>query len=255
MKKRNLNPFFKKRGTERVDELMSLPHARSTYLPKGVTIENVSTAFVKAFRKGGQFEFIAKSTNEIVEAISSENERFADLSKTYEKRDDEGVLTTPILVISRSDAVKNSQTPQSRYIEAGRNNFTILEVPYFDGVDKNLELYRVPLPVAVDITFDVKLTSPYLKDHDALSELITRKFSSINTYIEVNGYPVRLLLNNVSKNEELYSKDKKQIRETIYQITSTAKLRNVDEYENITGIKQIRHPLIPPSLADFFKND
>ncbi len=61
-----------------------------------------------------------------------------------------------------------------------------------------MDIYKIPQPVPVDITYNVKIFCTKMRHLNEFNKLVLQKFSSRQAYTFVKGHYVPLILNTVS---------------------------------------------------------
>lgn len=252
VKRRNLNLYPKKRYKERVNELVSLTRSRASNLPKPISIEDMDQAMYDYFNEGKMEMISPKSKKKINVIPIFDLEASADFVATYKNKNEKGTTQYPFITVRRSEIPRNAETPSSRYIIPDRKKNAVISVPFFDGVFDSYEMYKVPQPVRVDMQYEINLYTRYLEDVNEFAQKLAQIFSGINTALFANGYPLPTKIKALTQTND-NSMEKESIFIVKLDLLTEGRIVDENEFENITPIKQIRFPLIPPSVQDVFQ--
>lgn len=205
---------------------------------------------ITEYFKNGDMSIVSEVTNEKVGVKPLfDTKKLNEWAKLWEKRSAKGATLFPLITVSRSQAPINSVTPESRFIIPDRKKYLAVKVPYFDGVFESYEMYKIPQPVRVDIPYEINFYTTYMTDVNLFFEKLSLLFSGKHKYIFTNGYPTAL--NEKARSwQRVGDKDKEVYYECKVDIIMEGRIVKEGEFQNITPIKQIRFPLIPPSVQD-----
>ena len=95
----------------------------------------------------------------------------------------------PFITIVRQPNPQVGNNQSGLYNIPGRNNYTYYKVPTFEGGRKGIDVYKVPQPTSVDITYEVRIFSNKLRDLNKFNTKVLKAFNSIQYYIRVKGHP------------------------------------------------------------------
>jgi hypothetical protein len=242
VKKRDLNLYPGKRGAERADELMDLENSRRMYLPKGISVSDMDTAVYELFER--DLRIVSPVSREAVPLHSADAEAWAAFAQTWSFQDANSAPAMPFVIFRCSEPPVPAKTPAARYNIPGGRTYTYLKVPYWDGKKKSYEHYQVPLPVHTDIGYEARIFSSYKEDVNTMDTAVLKFFASIQGYISVNGHPMALRLNGITKSD---SKDISGPRyySNTYSVTLSGHLRDETDYKVVPGIREFRLSYIP----------
>lgn len=225
-------------GLERIEELMIKTDKKTNYLPKSIGYKDIDQA---------TFDFVKNKDMKIVidgkdvPVIFLTNERWAEFAKTWQYTDLDKNLVTPFITIMRSGEAEGTRLGK-RYNVAQNRAFTYLDVPILDN-DQVINLrFKIPQPVNIDFTYEVKLFTKYLNDVNLFDETIMRTFASRQAYIWVKGNPMPLVHEGITsqsntiqdvKGDRMYVKQHTiktlgfTLSEDAFKIVKTTRLPNI----------------------------
>ena len=184
----------KTEGVERRKELREDIAKNGTFLPKGVHYEDIDASFVDFTKKDLKIVI----NGEEVPIIFLTIQRWSEFSKTWEHSDEFKNIKIPFITIVRQPDVQVGTEQGGYWNIPGRPSYTYMKVPTFDGAREGVDLYKIPQPTAVDITYEVRIFCNRMRDLNIMNEKIQQTFKSIQHYIFPNRHPMPVVLENIT---------------------------------------------------------
>ena len=177
-----------------------MTNERSTNLPQSVLLENLDESMFEYFNVTS---LPLISENKQVPVIWMTNERWGDFSTTWKYSDEEGNIIFPFITIRRIEPPKAGTNENIKYRIAQNKKFVYYKVPTFNNGVLGADIYKVPQPTPVDLSYEVRLFTHYILDMNAFNENIQRAFASRHVYVDVHRYYIPVVLENVSDESTL----------------------------------------------------
>jgi hypothetical protein len=238
-KKRDIKLYPPKQGEDRVDELMDLSNARGVYLPKSISIINIDEAVYNLFETGDlALTLTDEKENNKVPVILVGGSRAADFAKTYAIQNENKQPVMPYIFFSRTELAKPSTKP-TMYSIPGHPTFTYQKVPFIDGGLMNTAVFKIPVPVHIELTYTLQFFTAHLQDFNAMDSQIVRFFQAIQGYIAVNGqyFPITL---ESQKREDVIEENVNRYFIGTYEFTVIAFEQDENNFEEIPGVNKLR---------------
>jgi hypothetical protein len=178
------NVYKPKEGNERIEELMEMSDEKSTFLPKGITIEDIDKEVITTIKEGG-LSFDIRGN--VVPVIFMNDERWASFSKTWMLSDGDSNISTPFIVIKRS-VPKRGTYLDTKYSTPNRKEYQYTKVPTFENGKLGYDIYKIPQPTPVDIDYNVKFFAKHIADVNTFVKTYLKSFTDSQYYINVNGH-------------------------------------------------------------------
>ena len=140
---------------ERREELVDFIKEDGTYLPKSILHEDLDL---------GMLEFVKNELGTVVSGkkiptidliITTQN--WAQFAETWDFTDLDENINPPFVTTVRNPDVKFGTNPSLKYNIPNKKMFYYAKVPTWDGNRKGMDIYKIPQPVPVDITYNVKI--------------------------------------------------------------------------------------------------
>jgi hypothetical protein len=191
----NINIKLGKIGPERRQEILDGIADKGTFLPRGVLEEDMDQAFNDFIDKDERLTISIDGVK--VPVIFLTIQRWTEFSKTWQHSDKYKNIEIPFITIVRKPDIQQGQNQAGLWNIPGNRTYTYMKVPTWDGIRKGLDLYKVPQPTPVDITYEVRLFANRMKDLNKFNRSVQRAFQSRQCYINVNGHPMPLHLETI----------------------------------------------------------
>lgn len=206
---------------------MMATDAKTKYLPRTIQFEDIDLE-VKNFVDEGELRLVIDG--EKVPVFYLENDRWGEFSKTWKFMDGDKNVPTPYITVRRTDKQQGTRLGTKWRIPQAKT-FRYLDVPILDeGQLINLR-FKIPEPVNVDLTYEVRLFTKYRVDVNEYDRLMLKTFASRQAYIFVKGNPMPLLLENLQEANTIENIDGDRYYVSIYTLKALGFIQNEDEFE------------------------
>jgi len=109
-----------------------------------------------------------------------------------------------------------------------RRQFFYYTVPTWDGQRKGATVYKIPQPVPVDITFNVKLFCNRMRELNDFNKIVMQTFTSKQAYTQIKGHYIPIIMESVGDES---AKDLEKRKYYIANYTFIMKGLLIDEEE------------------------
>jgi hypothetical protein len=167
-------------------------------------------------------------------------QRWAELENSWEFVDEDRNIKLPFIAIVRQPDVQPGTNPVTQRTIPDRDTFFYASVPTWDGTQVGADIYRIPQPVAIDITFEVTIVCTKFRELNKFNQKVLQKFSSRQAYTTVKGHYIPIILDTVSDNTPLDTIDGRRYYVQNYKFTMLGFLIDSDDFE------------IKPAISRFF---
>ena len=233
-KKRNIDLTPTLVGQSRIDQLMLDTDKKTSYLPLGINIKDLETGF-KEFIEELNFTLDGNK----VPILFFTKERWASFSQEWKYIDKDKQIIMPSITIRRAAPPKPGTSVITKYNIPGRKTFTYMRVPTFDGTTSGVDIFKIPQPISVDLSLEVRILSKYTQDINKFNELILTDFCSRQSYMKTKGYFFPIVLDDVGEEGTMENFDQDRFYNQVYSFTLMGYLQNENEFETIKGVKKI----------------
>jgi len=193
----NVNPG--KIGPERRKEILDNIVDKNTFLPRGVLEEDMDATFIDFVNNDLSITIDGVKVPVIFLTI----QRWSEFSKTWQFSDKYKNIELPFITIVRKPDIQQGKNQAGLWNIPGDRTYTFMKVPTWDGIRKGVDLYQIPQPTSVDITYDVRLFTNRMKDLNRLNRKVQKAFQSRQHYVNVKGHPMPLHLETISDESKI----------------------------------------------------
>lgn len=229
----NLNPS--KVGKDRVDELMSYTDSKSDFLPPSITLEDLDNSIFNLFNEG---KAVLYNNGNKVPVIFYPNQRWADIEKSWKYIDDDKNIATTFITVKRT-ATERGTHAVVKYGIPSRKVFNTFVVPKFDGTYSYNEIYKIPQPIPVDLSFAVKVVSKEMRIVNNFDTIMLDVFNDRQAYVMVNGHYLPVIQESVADDSRVDDISEDRVYVRTYTIKLVGYLQDENEFEVTTSFKRM----------------
>ena len=255
--RKNIKIAKTKKGVARREELIDDFSKGGTFLPRGVMYEDMDKTFIEFVDK----DLTLSIDGEKVPVIFLTLQRWSEFSKTWQHSDKYKGIKMPFITIVRQPNPQVGNNQAGLYNIPGRNNYTYYKVPTFEGGRKGIDVYKVPQPTSVDITYEVRVFSNKMRDLNKFNTKVIKAFNSIQYYVRVKGHPMPLILNNIGDESNIDDFENRRFYVQPFEIVLEGFILDEDDFEVIPAINralvmgEIMETPIAPRVSKAVNND
>jgi len=231
---------FLKYGMDRISKLMVDSDKNSKFLPRTINLKNLDSAILKYVKEGNMKLAI---DGKDVPTIYLNNERWGEFQKTWKYSDGDKNLVSPFITLRRTRKEKGTRLGGKARVAQGRT-FRYLDVLISeDGEIINLR-FKMPEPVNVDLSYDIRLFTKYQLDINQYDERVLRNFASIQEYIFIKGNPMPVLLDGMDEQNTVENIDGDRYFVTSYTLKTLGFIQDEKEFEITRTSRQPRFGIL-----------
>lgn len=197
--KKNIKFIKQSVGPEQRQYYLDEIDYKGTYLPKSIYYEDIDKTFIEFVDDILEIEI--KGTK--VPVLFLTIQKWAEFSKTWDISDKFKNIKIPFITIVRHPDIQVGTNQNGNWNIPGNKLYTHLKVPTFDGVRRGVDIYRIPQPTSVDITYDVRIFCSRMKDLNLFNRTAQLTFQSRQYYVKVNGHPMPIHLENIGDESQV----------------------------------------------------
>ncbi len=192
--KKNINAQPKKEGVAKRQEMLDDLFKNQGFIPKEVLIGDMDLSFVEYVEN----KLSITAEGEKLPVIFLTLQRWTEFTKTWKFTDKYKDIKMPFITIVKQPNVQRGTNQAGLWNIAGKRHYTTYKVPtLYGGGRKGIDLYMIPQPTAVDITYEVRLFSNKMRANNEMDENILKAFKSQQHYIWPNAHPMPVTLENI----------------------------------------------------------
>lgn len=213
---------------QRREELLEQIQEDGTYLPKSILHADLDRGMLDFVKNDLGISVSGKKINTVDLIITTQN--WAQFTETWNFQDLDKNIKPPFVATVRNPDVKFGSNPSLQYTIPNRKQFYYAKVPTWDGQRKGMDIYKIPQPVPVDITYNVKIFCNRMRHLNDFNKKVLQTFSSRQAYTEIKGHYIPLILNS-SSDESVLELEKRKYYVQNYEFLMMGFLLDEEEFE------------------------
>lgn len=217
------------RITERRQELLDRITKSDTYLPDSILHDDLDGGMLDFVKQN----FVVISDGEKIPIIPKimTIQRWGEFTNNWNFSDDDGNVKLPFITLIRKPDVQPGTNPSVQRTIPDRSTFYYASVPTWNGTQMGADIYKMPQPVAIDITYEVTIVCTKFRDLNKLNKIILQKFSSRQSYTTVKGHYIPIVLETIDDNTPMETLDGRRFYIQNYKFILLGILIDSDEFE------------------------
>jgi hypothetical protein len=220
----------------RREQLLDYINKDGTYLPKSVLHADLDRGMLDFVKTDLEVITAGKVVPMVDIIITTQN--WSQYVETYKFVDLDYNPSPPFITVVRTPEVKYGTNPSLQYTIPNRKQFYYASVPTWNGNEQGMDIYTIPQPVPVDISYSVKIVCNRMRELNQLNKVVLQKFSSRQAYTFIKGQYVPIIMNNISDESQM-SLDARKYYVQSYDFTMLGYLIDEDEFEVKPAIARV----------------
>lgn len=209
-------------------ELRDMIEADGTFLPKSLLHADLDRGFLDFVRDELKCVVEGKTIPMIDILITTQN--WAQFTETWDFQNIDKNTEPPFITVIRTPEVKYGNNPSIVYNIPNRRLYFYAKVPTWDGNKNGYDIYKIPQPVPVDITYTVAIICNRMREVNKFNQTVIEKFSSLQAYQNIKGHYIPIKMNNIS-DESVMDLEKRKYYIQKYEFTMMGFLIDEDQFE------------------------
>ena len=209
-------------------ELRDMIEADGTFLPKSLLHADLDRGFLDFVRDELKCVVEGKTIPMIDILITTQN--WSQFVETWDFQNIDKNTEPPFITVIRTPEVKYGNNPSIVYTIPNRRLYFYAKVPTWDGNKNGYDIYKIPQPVPVDITYTVAIICNRMREVNRFNQTVIEKFSSLQAYQTIKGHYIPIKMNNIS-DESVMDLEKRKYYIQKYEFTMMGFLIDEDQFE------------------------
>lgn len=213
-------------GHERRQQMLDDITEHGTFLPKGVLHADLDRGMLDFVKDTLQLVVDEKKVPTIDKIITNQN--WSQFVESWNFQDLDNNVSLPFIATVRMPEVKYGTFQGGAANIPNRRQFFYYTVPTWDGQRKGADVYKIPQPIPVDITFNIKLFCNRMRELNEFNKIVMQTFTSKQAYTQIKGHYIPITLDSVGDES---AKDLEKRKYYIANYTFVMKGLLIDEEE------------------------
>jgi hypothetical protein len=220
----------------RREELLNKINKDGTYLPKSLLHADLDGGMLNFVKESLKTTVVGKTIPMIDILVTTQN--WSQFVETWDIQNLDKNVEPPFITVVRIPEVKFGTNPSTIYNIPNRRQYFYAQVPTWDGQRHGLDIYKIPQPVPVDISFQVKIVCNRMRELNAFNKNVIETFASRQAYTEIKGHYIPIIMNNIS-DESVMEVEKRKYYIQNYEFTMLGFLIDEDEFEVSPAVSRV----------------
>ena len=182
-------------GRERRQEMLDDITDHGTFLPKGVLHADLDLGMLDFVKEELKLVASEKTVPTVDKIITTQN--WSQFTETWDFQDLDKNISLPFIATVRNADVKYGTFQGGAANIPNRRQFFYYTVPTWDGQRKGADVYTIPQPIPVDITYNVKLFCNRMREVNDFNKIVMQKFTSKQAYTQIKGHYIPIIMESV----------------------------------------------------------
>jgi len=217
-------------------ELLDKINQDGTFLPKSILHADLDKGFLDFVKDDLKLVVDGKKVPMVDILITTQN--WSQFTETWNFQNIDKNAEPPFLTVVRTPEVKFGTNPAILYNIPNRKLYFYAQVPTWDGQRQGFDIYRIPQPVPVDITYSVKIICNRMRELNRFNKIVIEKFASRQAYTVVKGHYIPIVMGDIS-DESVMDIEKRKFYIQSYSFTLLGFLIDEDEFEVSPAINRV----------------
>jgi len=236
-RKNDISVYTQKEILDRRQELLDRITKSDSYMPDPVLHDDLDMGMLefvktnlKVISNGEQIPIIPKILT---------IQRWSEISNNWTFADEDGNMKVPFIGIIRRPDVQPGTNPVIQRTIPDRRTFHYATVPTWNGTQMGADVYKMPQPVAIDISFEVTLVCNQFRDLNRFNKIVLQKFSSRQAYTTVKGHYIPIVMDKISDSSPIDALENRRFYVQTYDFTMLGFLIDPEEFEVKPAISRL----------------
>lgn len=217
-------------------ELVDKINKDGTFLPKSL---------LHADLDGGFLEFVKNELKTVIDGkiiptidILVTTQNWSQFTETWNLQNLDKNVEPPFITTVRVPEVKFGTNPAVLYNIPNRRQYFYAQVPTWDGQRNGMDIYKIPQPVPVDISYTVKIVCNRMREINEFNKNVIEKFASKQAYQVIKGHYIPIVMGNIS-DESVMELEKRKFYIQSYEFTLLGFLIDENEFEVSPAVSRV----------------
>jgi len=242
--KKNLPLTSPKTLLGRRQELLEKINKDGTYLPKSLLHADLDRGFLDFVKNDLRTVVEGKLVPTVDILITTQN--WTQFTETWNFQNIDKNAEPPFIATVRNPEVKFGTNPALIYNIPNRKQYFYAQVPTWDGQRAGMDIYKIPQPVPVDITYSIKIICNRMRELNEFNRIVLEKFASRQAYANIKGHYIPIIMNEIS-DESVMDLEKRKYYIQTYGFTMLGFLIDENEFTVSPAVSRI-FQVVEPDL-------
>jgi hypothetical protein len=196
-------------------------------LPRGIDFADLDSGFVGWVEN--DLTVVVDGDKVPVSFLTAQ--RWTEFTKTWKNSDKYKNIKIPFLSVVRKPDVQPGTNPQDFNIPLKDYRIPYMIEPTWDGNKKGANIYSIPQPVNVDLTYTLRFFTYRMNELNVLNQKVLATFASAQAYVNIKGHYFPIMLESIGDESTVDDLDGKRYYVQTYELRMMAYILEEDKFE------------------------
>jgi hypothetical protein len=222
---------------ERRQELLEKITKSDSYLPESILHDDMDMGFLEYVNKN--FKVVSNNIQiPIINKILT-IQRWGEFTQNWSFSNEDGNMELPFVAIIRKPDVQYGTNPSVQRTIPDRYQFHYATVPTWNGTSMGADIYKIPQPIPVDISYEVTIICNRFRDLNKFNKKVLQRFPSRQDYTRVKGHYIPIVLDSIDDTSPMEALDGRRFYMQNYKFTMLGFLIDSDEFEVSPAVSRL----------------
>ena len=236
-RKNDIKVYAGKELLKRRQELLDKITKSDTFLPDSVLHDDLDLGMLNFVK--GNLKIISDGEQIPVIPQILTVQRWSEISNNWTFSDEDRNIKLPFISVIRKPDVQPGTNPAIQRTIPDRRTFHYATVPTWNGTQMGADVYKIPQPIAVDISFDVVIVCQKFRDLNRFNKIALQKFASRQSYTIVKGHYIPIIMDTITDNSPIDTLDGRRFYMQTYLFKMLGFLIDPEEFEVKPAINRL----------------
>ena len=236
-RKTNIQVYKGTELTKRRQELLDMITKSDTNLPDSILHDDLDKGFLDYVTKNFKVVSDGKEIPIIDKILTIQ--RWGEFTNNWTFSDADNNMTLPFIAIIRKPEVQFGSHPGAQRTIPDRAQLYYASVPTWNGTQLGADIYTIPQPIPVDISFTVSVVCTKFRDLNKFNKKVMEHFASKQDYTNIKGHYIPIVLENIDDSSPINTIEGRRFYLQNYNFTLMGYLMDSDEFEVKPAISRL----------------
>lgn len=196
-------------------------------LPRGIDFADLDNGFVDWVKK----DLNIVIEGEVVPVSFLTAQRWSEFTRTWQNSDKYKNIKIPFMSVVRKPDAQPGTNPQDFNIPLKDYRIPVSIIPKWDGNKKGADVYLIPQPVGVDLTYTVRFFTYRMNELNVLNQKVLSSFASAQSYVNIKGHYFPIMLESIGDESTVDDLEGKRYYVQTYELKMLAYTLDEEKFE------------------------
>jgi hypothetical protein len=202
--------------------------------PRGIDLTDLDKGFVSWVEN--DLNVVIDGENVPVSFLTAQ--RWTEFTRTWKNSDKYKNIKIPFISVVRKPDVQPGTNPADFNIPLKDYRIPVSVIPTWDGNKKGADVYLIPQPVGVDLTYNLRFFTYRMNELNVLNEKVLETFASAQAYVNIKGHYFPIMLESIGDESTVDDIDGKRYYIQTYELRMMAYVLDEDKFELRPGLER-----------------